>query len=171
MTPQTGLTSGVDGVGDSCAPAKSRRCDLLDLTGPLDPGQSLELFAYDITQQHPLHRRIHVLEIATAALSRIDARRGNPAGSRLDDLDGVCPQERPAAVGDPDAHALPRHRVAHEHDLTVDSRDAVTSVRHRPDLDDDVLHDQRPLNPRRTSPGAECSRPKRRFAMPADSSW
>jgi hypothetical protein len=133
------MTLGVYGELHPRAPAEVR-IDRLDIPCPLDVSESLELLAYDIAEQRPLHRGVDVLEVASATLARIRARRRDTPRCGLDDLDGVGAKERLGSLSDLDANPLTRQRMPYEHDLPIDTGDAVTSVSNRADVNDDVLH-------------------------------
>jgi hypothetical protein len=143
VSAQARVAVRVDGELHAGPPAQRVGLNSLDLSGPVDAGKPLELLTYDIAEQRTLRGWLDVLEVATPAGPGAGVWAGwfNSTWRRLEDLDRIGPQERLRIVGDADPHALPRQGMAYEHDLAVDSRDTVTTVRDGTDVDDDVIHD------------------------------
>ena len=69
VTAKTGLAHGVDGERHAGAPPETHRFHCLDLAGPLDVGQALELLAHDNAEECSLNCWIDMLEVAPTALA------------------------------------------------------------------------------------------------------
>ena len=100
---------------------------------PRDPGQRVP---HHRGLERSLRRRRGVLPVAPAATARPGdrARRRHPLGRYGQDLHGVGPAVRPAILGDPGHHPLPRQRMPHEHHPAVrPTSHAEPAVPDRPD--------------------------------------
>ncbi len=105
----------------------------------VDPGEALELLGDDRGLEVALGGKVGVLPVAATATGRTGVRtgRGDPAGSGLEHLDRVRPQELRGRPGDDGPHPLTRQRVPDEDDSALVPGHAVTPVRHSTDLEDE----------------------------------
>jgi hypothetical protein len=78
---------------------------------------------------------------ATSTCMRVGTRRRNSTVCGLNDLNSVSAKKLCARsnFGDLNNNALSGNRVTHEDDLAVVARHTVTAVRHRPNIDSDVV--------------------------------
>ena len=108
----------------------------LHFDGPPEPGQALQLLADEERLQASLGPDLHVLEVAAAAPpgTGVRARRVDAIGGAGQDLDGVGPQVRGRAGGDPGPDPLAGEAVADEDHL------AVGCVGHAPPAGGDGAH-------------------------------
>ena len=108
----------------------------LDLDGPLEPGQALQLLRDPERLQASLRGDVHVLEVAAAAAPGPGVRAGrvDAVGRAGQDLDGIGPQEGGRAGGHPGPDALAGEAVADE------DHPAVGVVGHAPPAGRDGAH-------------------------------
>lgn len=109
----------------------------------LDARQPPQLLRDDLGLQQTLAAAGHVLPVAPTAptRNRNRARRNDSIRRRLHHLDGVRPPERPRPIlGDRDDNPLTRQRMPYEHHAPLMPRDAVPTMRHRPDSDLEGAH-------------------------------
>ena len=149
---QPRATLGGDGELDPRAPAQpvvgARALHRLhDQALHVEAGEAVQLLADDGGLELALVRQGRVLPVAAATATGPGIRAGwlDPVRRGDQHLDGVRPQEAVAraALGDPDAHALPRQAVSDEDDAAVEAPDAEATVADVADLELGLRADQR----------------------------
>ena len=123
MASEAQRAAAVDRDPHPTAPAQPGRVTghRLHLDGPPEPGQALQLLADEERLQASLGSDVHVLEVAAAASPGpgVRARRVDAIGGAGQDLDGIGPEVRGRAGGDPGPDPLAREAVADEDHLAV----------------------------------------------------
>ena len=136
-----------------------RRCGIGDRVddegvGQGDPGEAGHGLPDDLGLQPTLRPRRRVLPVAAPALEGDRARGRSPIRAWDQDLHGVGPDE-PCLASDrrhPDGHRLAGERVADEEHLPLVPGNAVATVGHRTDLDDELVPDSHSTGYRDDSP-------------------